>query len=113
MHKGSPTLHRKTVGVHCNLAVNPHCVEAQVQGAALMGLSMCLHDAGITLQDGVVGQSNFCDFVVPRSSAPPTIDVHIVPSAEPPMVMGEPGLPPLHWHLPMPLQSSAAMCIGN
>jgi len=39
-------------------------VEAQVQGAAVMGLSMCLPGAAITLKDGVVEQGNFGDFVV-------------------------------------------------
>ena len=51
---GQPVLHRVTSGVHCNLAVNPRSVEAQVQGAALMGLSMCLPGAAITLKDGEV-----------------------------------------------------------
>ena len=61
---GRPVLHRVTAGVHCNLAVNPRSVEAQVQGAAVMGLSMCLPGAAITLKDGVVEQSNFGDFTV-------------------------------------------------
>jgi Aerobic-type carbon monoxide dehydrogenase, large subunit CoxL/CutL homologs len=39
---GTPKLHRVTAGVHCNLAINPKSVEAQVEGSALMGLSMCL-----------------------------------------------------------------------
>jgi isoquinoline 1-oxidoreductase beta subunit len=92
---GQPVLHRATAGVHCNLVVNPRTVEAQVQGAALMGLSMCLPGAAITLKDGVVEQSNFGDFVLPRISDMPEIAVHVVPSAEPPTGMGEPGLPPL------------------
>ncbi len=92
---GRPVLHRVTAGVHCNLVVNPRSVEAQVQGAALMGLSMCLPGAAITLKDGVVQQSNFGDFAVPRITDMPEIAVHTVPSAEPPTGMGEPGLPPL------------------
>ncbi|HEX3141244.1 MAG TPA: xanthine dehydrogenase family protein molybdopterin-binding subunit, partial [Rhizobacter sp.] len=92
---GVPTLHSVTAGVHCNLAVNPRSVEAQVQGAALMGLSMCLPGAAITLKDGEVQQSNFGDFPVPRITDMPQIAVHVVPSAEPPTGMGEPGLPPL------------------
>jgi isoquinoline 1-oxidoreductase subunit beta len=92
---GKPVLNRVTSGVHCNLAVNPRSVEAQVQGAALMGLSMCLPGAAITLKDGIVEQSNFSDFAVPRITDMPQIAVHIVPSAEPPTGMGEPGLPPL------------------
>jgi len=92
---GQPVLHRATAGVHCNLAVNPRSVEAQVQGAAVMGLSMCLPGAAITLKDGVVQQSNFGDFAVPRITDMPEFAVHIVPSAEPPKGIGEPGLPPL------------------
>lgn len=92
---GQPVLRRVTAGVHCNLVINPRTVEAQVQGAALMGLSMCLPGAQITLKDGVVEQSNFGDFVVPRITEMPRIEVHTVPSADPPTGMGEPGLPPL------------------
>ena len=92
---GAPVLHSVTAGVHCNFAVNPRSVEAQVQGAAVMGLSMCLPGAAITLKDGVVEQSNFSDFVVPRITDMPQMAVHIAPSAEPPTGIGEPGLPPL------------------
>ncbi len=92
---GQPALDRVTAGVHCNLAVNPRTIEAQVQGAAIMGLSMCLPGAAITLKDGVVEQGNFGDFTVARITDIPAFDVHIVPSAEPPTGMGEPGLPPL------------------
>lgn len=92
---GAPKLHQVTAGVHCNLAVNPKSVEAQIQGGALMGLSMCLPGAAITLKDGVVEQSNFGDFVVPRITDMPAIAVHIVPSADAPTGVGEPGLPPL------------------
>ena len=92
---GTPKLHRVTAGVHCNLAINPKSVAAQVEGSALMGLSMCLPGAAITLKDGVVEQSNFGDFAVPRITDMPQVAVHIVPSADPPKGMGEPGLPPL------------------
>jgi isoquinoline 1-oxidoreductase beta subunit len=90
-----PILHRVTAGIHCNLAVNPRTVEAQVQGAAIMGLSMCLPGSAITLKDGIVEQSNFGDYTVARITDVPEFDIHIVPSAEPPTGMGEPGLPPL------------------
>jgi isoquinoline 1-oxidoreductase beta subunit len=95
VQNGRPVLHHVTAGVHCNLVVNPRSVEAQVQGAALMGLSMCLPGNAITLKDGVVQQSNFADFSVPRITDMPEFAVHIVPSAEPPTGMGEPGLPAL------------------
>lgn len=92
---GTPKLHKVTAGVHCNLAVNPLSVEAQVQGGALMGLGMCLPGAAITFKDGQVEQSNFGDYVVARLTDMPEIAVHIIPSADAPTGMGEPGVPPL------------------
>lgn len=95
LKKGVPTLHKVTAGVHCNRVINPRSLEAQVQGAALMGLSMCLPGAAITLKDGQVEQSNFGDYAVPRITAMPQIAVHTVLSDDAPTGMGEPGLPPL------------------
>jgi isoquinoline 1-oxidoreductase beta subunit len=92
---GTPRLHKVTAGVHCNLAVNPLTIEAQIQGAALMGLGTTLPGARITLKDGVVEQTNFGDYTVARMNDMPQVEVHIVPSNEPPTGMGEPGLPPL------------------
>jgi isoquinoline 1-oxidoreductase beta subunit len=95
MEDGSPKLHKATAGVHCNLAVNPLTVEAQIQGAALMGLGLTLPGARITLKDGVVEQQNFSDYQVARMLDMPQVEVHIVPSTDAPTGLGEPGLPPL------------------
>lgn len=92
---GMPKLHRAVAGVHCNQPVNPLSIEAQIQGAALMGLGMTLPGAAITLKDGVVEQQNFGDYVVARHHEMPQVEVHIVPSNDPPTGIGEPGLPPL------------------
>ncbi|APW42055.1 xanthine dehydrogenase family protein molybdopterin-binding subunit [Rhodoferax saidenbachensis] len=93
--KGVPKLHAVTAAVHCNLAVNPRSIEAQVQGAALMGLGTCLPGSAITFKDGRVEQSNFHDYTVARLTDMPKIAVYLVPSADAPTGMGEPGLPPL------------------
>ena len=93
--KGVPKLHNVTAGVHCNLAVNPLTIEAQVQGAVLMALGTTLPGAAITLKDGVVEQQNFGDYIVARMPDMPHVEVFIVPSGEAPTGMGEPGLPPL------------------
>ncbi|MGZ3185005.1 MAG: molybdopterin cofactor-binding domain-containing protein [Telluria sp.] len=92
---GVPKLHKVTAGVHCNLAVNPMSVEAQVQGAALMALGTTLPGAAITLKDGEVQQHNFNEYTVARMPDMPHVDVYIVPSTDAPTGMGEPGLPPL------------------
>jgi isoquinoline 1-oxidoreductase beta subunit len=93
--EGQPVLHKVTAGVHCNTAVNPLSVEAQVQGSALMALGTTLPGSAITLKDGIVQQSNFGDYTVARMPQMPQIEVHIVPSNDPPTGMGEPGVPPL------------------
>ena len=95
VEKGVPKLHKVTAGVHCNLAVNPLTIEAQVQGAVLAALGTTLPGAAITFRDGVVEQKNFTDYTVARMADMPHVDVFIVPSADPPGGMGEPGLPPL------------------
>ncbi|MBC3879976.1 xanthine dehydrogenase family protein molybdopterin-binding subunit [Undibacterium sp. LX40W] len=92
---GKPQLRSVTAGVHCNLAVNPKTIEAQIQGAAVMALSMCLPGSEITFKEGKVQQSNFSDYTVARMPDVPDINVHIVPSADSPTGIGEPGLPPL------------------
>jgi isoquinoline 1-oxidoreductase beta subunit len=92
---GVPRLHKVTAGVHCNLAVNPLTIEAQVQGAVLAALGTTLPGAAVTFKDGVVEQRNFNDYTVARMSDMPHVDVFIVPSGDPPGGMGEPGVPPL------------------
>ncbi|WP_426197559.1 molybdopterin cofactor-binding domain-containing protein [Massilia sp. DWR3-1-1] len=93
--KGVPKLHQVFAGVHCNLAVNPMTIEAQVQGAVLMALGTTLPGSAITLKDGVVEQQNFGDFTVARMPDMPKVEVFTVASSEAPTGMGEPGLPPL------------------
>jgi isoquinoline 1-oxidoreductase subunit beta len=63
--------------------------------SAIMALATCMPGHEITLKDGVVQNSNFGDFPMPRITDAPPIAVHIVPSNDPPKGIGEPGLPPL------------------
>jgi isoquinoline 1-oxidoreductase beta subunit len=90
-----PVLTRVTAGVHCNFCVNPRSVAAQVEGSVLMALATTLPGHAITLKEGRVEQRNFDRFTLPRLAQMPRVDVHVVPSAEPPTGMGEPALPPL------------------
>jgi isoquinoline 1-oxidoreductase subunit beta len=89
---GSPKVHRLIYAVDCGRPVNPDGIRAQVEGAAIYGLSAALHDA-ITIQGGRVVQSNFNDYQMPRIADAPKTEIHIVESKEEPTGIGEPGLP--------------------
>ena len=93
VERGVPRVHRVVCAVDCGTAVHPDGVKAQLEGGILYGLS-ALHQE-ITLDRGRVAQSNFHDYPVLRLADAPLIEVHIVPSAEPPTGVGEPGVPPI------------------
>jgi isoquinoline 1-oxidoreductase beta subunit len=80
--------------VDCGIAVNPRTIEAQIQGAIAYGLGPVLHSA-VTFKDGRVEQSNFHDYLVLRMPDMPRVEVHLLPSREPPGGIGEPGVPPI------------------
>ena len=85
-------VNRLVYAVDCGRPVNPDGVRAQVESAAIYGLSAILHDA-ITIQGGRVEQANFNDYDVPRIGDTPKTEVHVVASSEEPTGIGEPGLP--------------------
>jgi isoquinoline 1-oxidoreductase subunit beta len=91
---GRVRVHRVVCAVDCGIAVNPDTVEAQMEGAIVYGLTATLKSA-ITVAGGRVVQSNFHDFPVLGIDEMPQVEVHIVPSAEPPGGVGEPGTPPI------------------
>jgi isoquinoline 1-oxidoreductase beta subunit len=91
---GSFSVDRVVCAVDCGIVVNPDVVRAQVEGGVGFALSAALHGA-ITLKDGAVEQSNFHDYAPIRINEMPRVEVHIVPSAEKPTGIGEPGVPPL------------------
>ena len=78
--------------VDCGRPINPDGIRAQVESAAIYGLSASLHDA-ITIKDGRVEQSNFNNYQMPRIADTPKTEVHVVMSKEEPTGIGEPGLP--------------------
>jgi len=83
---------RIVYAVDCGRPINPEGVRAQVESAAIYGLSAALHDA-ITISGGRVEQSNFNDYEMPRMAETPLTEVHVVMSHEEPTGIGEPGLP--------------------
>jgi isoquinoline 1-oxidoreductase/isoquinoline 1-oxidoreductase beta subunit len=91
---GSIKVDRVVCAVNCGLAVNPDQVHAQVESAVIFGLTAALRGK-ITIKDGAVVQSNFHDYPLLRMNETPRIEVHILPSAEKPTGIGEPGTPPI------------------
>ncbi len=89
---GVVKVHRLVYAVDCGRPINPDGIRAQVESAAIYGLSAALHDA-ITISGGRVEQSNFNDYTVPLMSETPKTEVHVVMSHEDPTGIGEPGLP--------------------
>ena len=87
-------VHRVVCAIDCGLAINPGIVKAQMESGIIDGLSAALYGE-ITLQDGVVQQSNYHDYPALRIHESPEIDVVIIDSDEAPTGVGEPGLPPI------------------
>ncbi|HEU4835327.1 MAG TPA: xanthine dehydrogenase family protein molybdopterin-binding subunit [Pyrinomonadaceae bacterium] len=89
-----PRIHRATVAVNCGMAVNPLSVESQFQGGFGFGLTQLMAKGAITLREGRIEQRNFDGYAPPYIiDVPTTVDVHIVPSTEPPTGCGEPPVP--------------------
>lgn len=80
--------------IDCGLAINPDNVKAQVEGATVMALMAALKDE-ITFEGGKAVQTNFNNYRMMRIHEIPPIEVHILPGADKPDGVGEPGLPPL------------------
>jgi isoquinoline 1-oxidoreductase beta subunit len=91
---GTPKVHRVVAAVDCGMTVNPLTIERQIESAIVYGLSAALYGQ-ITHRDGKVQQSNFHDYPVLRITEMPKIEVHILPSTQPPGGIGEPGTPPI------------------
>jgi isoquinoline 1-oxidoreductase beta subunit len=92
---GSIKVDRVVTAVDCGIAVTPDVVRAQMQSCIGYGLSAALYGK-ISLTDGRVDQSNFHQYRVLRiNEMPRVIEIHIVPSTNPPTGVGEPGTPPI------------------
>ncbi|MGH6958954.1 MAG: xanthine dehydrogenase family protein molybdopterin-binding subunit, partial [Dongiaceae bacterium] len=91
---GAIKVDRVVCAVDCGIPVNPDVIAAQMEGGIGFGLGAILKGA-ITLDAGNVVQTNFDGYEVLRLDEMPAVEVHIVPSTEPPTGVGEPGVPPI------------------
>ncbi len=91
---GAVKVEKVICAVDCGVAVNPDVIRAQMEGGIGFGLGAVMRNE-ITLTKGAVDQANFPDYEPLRITDMPVVEVHIVPSAEPPTGVGEPGVPPV------------------
>jgi isoquinoline 1-oxidoreductase beta subunit len=94
--KGKLTVPRVDTAIDCGTYINPERIQSQIEGCAIMGLSLAKYGE-VTFKGGKVLQKNFDDFQVVRiDEAPLVTNVYIVPPgpSTPPSGAGEPGLPP-------------------
>ena len=94
--KGKLTVPRVDTAIDCGTFVNPERIESQLEGAAIMGLSLAKYGE-VTFKDGKVQQKNLDDFPLLRIDESPRVtNVYIVPPGAdtPPSGVGEPGVPP-------------------
>lgn len=87
-----PKVTRVVAAVDCGVAISPDQIAAQIEGGICYGLSAALYGE-VTLKDGAVEQTNFDTYRVLRMTEAPQVETHILPSANPPSGVGEPGTP--------------------
>ena len=94
--KGNVSVPRVDTAFDAGFVVNPERVRAQVEGAAVMGLTIAKY-TNVTFKDGRVDQNNFNDYPVLRiGEGAMNVHTHIMPHGieTPSSGVGEPGVPP-------------------
>jgi isoquinoline 1-oxidoreductase subunit beta len=94
--KGRIIIPRVDTAIDCGFCVHPERVRSQIEGAAVMGLTLAKYGE-ITFKNGAVEQSNFNDYQLVRiDESPKQTMVHIVDHGidVPASGVGEPGVPP-------------------
>lgn len=92
MVDGAIRVERLVLAIDCGRVVNPDGVRAQLESAAVFGLSAALQQE-TRFAEGKVLQSNFHDFAPLRMNECPRIEVHLRENEAPPTGVGEPGVP--------------------
>ena len=90
---GSWSVPRVDVALDVGQVVNADRARAQMEGAAVFGLSIARY-GGLTAKAGRIEQGNFHDSQVVRYGLHPEVGVHFVEGHGRPSGIGEPGVPP-------------------
>jgi isoquinoline 1-oxidoreductase beta subunit len=86
---GVVTVDKLTIVVDAGTIVHPDSALAQVEGAALWGLSMALHE-GTEFAHGQVKDTNLDTYTPLRIGDVPELDIEFIDSTEVPVGLGEP-----------------------
>jgi isoquinoline 1-oxidoreductase beta subunit len=86
---GAIKVEKLSLAVDAGTVVHPDGALAQVEGAALWGLSLALHE-GTAFTNGEVADTNLDSYTPLRMADVPDIDIQFVDSTEPPVGLGEP-----------------------
>jgi isoquinoline 1-oxidoreductase subunit beta len=86
---GRVTVEKLTVVVDAGTVVHPDGAQAQVEGAALWGLSMALHE-GSEFVKGQPKDTNLDTYTPLRMGDVPEVEIEFLPSSEAPVGLGEP-----------------------
>ncbi len=87
-------VHRVSAAIDPGLVINPDGVEAQTQGAIIMGLSSTLLEA-LTLKNGMYEAANFDRYPLLTLKDAPDIEVVVLESGDTPHGVGEPPIGPI------------------
>jgi len=88
---GEVKVKKLTVATDVGTQVNPDGIRAQVEGAALWGMSLALLEKA-TLKDGGIEQTNFDTYTPLRMSQLPEVAVTVIANGEPATGVGEPAV---------------------
>ena len=86
-------VHNVWAAVDPGIVISPDNVMAQIEGATIFGVSHALQER-ITVNQGVVQQSNFHDYQILRLADAPDVRVSVISTDNNPTGIGEAGLPP-------------------
>lgn len=78
--------------IDCGTVINRDTVKAQLEGAAIFGMSLTYYGK-ITAKKGIIEQNSFGDYPLIRMNEIPEVHVEIVENGEKPTGVGEPGVP--------------------
>jgi isoquinoline 1-oxidoreductase subunit beta len=89
---GQIRLHNFWCAIDVGIAVQPDNVVAQTESSIVYGLGLALTER-ISIKDGVVEQSNFYDYLVPRMNEVPAMHVEVIQTPNPPTGAGQMATP--------------------